>query len=206
MSERHPNTLPALRPNLSVPSTGPWVRIHQCPLTAKYPDDQSVYIDPAVAIAGQAVDICYDGQPLANGDALQGHWGIDGWQTVTDTPMAKRADGTWWATVIPACNAARLDYVFTDGRGTWDNHNGADWRQNLAASSTCSLVKVNFRVDNAYTVWGQHIYVIGDLHELGHWDTDRAVTMTPCTIPVGAPPSGYRPTLPCSSNSSGVTP
>lgn len=150
---------------------------------AKCPNNQIVYIDPTKAIAGQAVEICYAGQPLANGNALQVHWGIDTWQTVTDTPMVKRDDGTWWATVIPACNAAQLDYVFTNGRGSWDNHSGADWHQNLAASSTCSLVKVDFKVDNAHTVWGQNIYVVGDLPELGSWDTNRAVKMTPCNYP-----------------------
>jgi len=150
------------------------------------PNGQSVYIDPAKAVAGQPVDICYAGQALVGGSALQVHWGVDGWHNVADTGAAKKADGAWWATVKPPCSAAKLDYVFTNGGGAWDNNNGADWHQALAAAApgTCApRVTVNFKVDNATTVFGQNIYVVGDVPELGGWDPAKAPKMTPCNYP-----------------------
>jgi glucoamylase len=149
------------------------------------PNGQAVYIDPAKAVAGQPVDICYAGQPLAAGGALQLHWGVDAWQGVTDTAMAKQADQTWRATVKPPCKAAKLDFVFTNGAGAWDNNNGADWHQSLTPppAGSCAQVAVNVKVDNATTVFGQNIYVVGDLAELGAWNTNNAVKMAPCPYP-----------------------
>jgi glucoamylase len=154
-------------------------------VTATCPNNQTVYIDPSKAVAGQPVEICYADPKLASGSALQLHWGVDAWHAVTDTPMARKADGAWWATVTPACNATKLDYVFTNGMGAWDNNAGMDWHQNLDAApvGTCSLVTVNFQVDNAHTLWGQNIYVVGDAPQLGGWNTNQGVKMTPCSYP-----------------------
>ena len=149
------------------------------------PNDQDVYIDPANAVAGQPLEICYAGSTLINSSALQMHWGVDAWHRVTDTPMSRRADGTWWVKVTPICNSAKLDYAFTNGTGSWDNNSGADWHQALAAAApgACSQATVNFKVDNATTVTGQYIYVAGDLAQLGGWNTNQAVRMTPCNYP-----------------------
>ena len=36
-------------------------------------------------------------------------------------------------------------------------------------------VPVRFVVDDAETEWGENVYLVGDVHELGNWDVDRAV-------------------------------
>ena len=41
-------------------------------------------------------------------------------------------------------------------------------------------VQVTFKIDNAYTVWGQNVYIVGDCDELGNWDTDLAVGPAEC--------------------------
>lgn len=155
------------------------------PVTPHCPNNQTVYIDPSKAVAGQPVDICYADSMLANASAVQLHWGVDTWKSITDTPMSRHADGAWWATVVPACTAGKLDFVFTNGMGLWDNNGGMDWHQVLTppAAGTCSLVTVNFQVDNAHTLWGQNIYVVGNLPQLGGWNTDQAIEMTSCNYP-----------------------
>jgi glucoamylase len=154
-------------------------------VVAKCPNNGPVYIDPAKTVAGRPVEICYAGPALTSGSAVQLHWGVDSWQAVTDTPMVRKADGAWWATVTPACNAGTLDYVLTNGKGAWDNNGGQDWHQILgsAPSGSCQVVTVNFRVDNAHTQWGQDIYLVGDAPQLGGWNTSQAVKMSPCGYP-----------------------
>ncbi|MGB9773860.1 MAG: carbohydrate-binding module family 20 domain-containing protein [Bacteroidota bacterium] len=38
-----------------------------------------------------------------------------------------------------------------------------------------SIVPVTFTVQHAYTYWGQNVYVVGSVPELGNWDPDHAV-------------------------------
>jgi glucoamylase len=81
-------------------------------------------------VAGQPVIVRYAGSLAASATAITLHWGHDGWQNVTDTPMAKQADGSWTATVsVPA--GTGLNTAFQNQAGTWDNNGGADY--NLAA-------------------------------------------------------------------------
>ena len=40
---------------------------------------------------------------------------------------------------------------------------------------TNDQVSVRFIVNNAYTNWGQNVYLVGNVHELGNWDTNKAI-------------------------------
>ncbi|HEY0806687.1 MAG TPA: carbohydrate-binding protein, partial [Pseudonocardiaceae bacterium] len=81
-------------------------------------------------VAGQPVTVRYNGTLAGPASSITLHWGHDGWQGVTDTPMAKQGDGSWTATVtVPAGNG--LNTAFQNQSGTWDNNGGADY--NLAA-------------------------------------------------------------------------
>ncbi len=81
-------------------------------------------------VAGQPAIVRYAGSLAASATAITLHWGHDGWQNVTDTPMVKQADGSWTATVtVPA--GTGLNTAFQNQAGTWDNNGGADY--NLAA-------------------------------------------------------------------------
>lgn len=42
---------------------------------------------------------------------------------------------------------------------------------------------VNFSCANGDTVWGQNVYVVGDVPELGNWNTDNAVKLEPDNYP-----------------------
>ncbi|HEX4705894.1 MAG TPA: glycoside hydrolase family 15 protein, partial [Pseudonocardiaceae bacterium] len=81
-------------------------------------------------MAGQPVTVRYNGFLAGSASTVTLHWGHDGWQGVTDTPMAKQADGSWTATVtVPA--GTGLNTAFVNQASTWDNNGGADY--NVAA-------------------------------------------------------------------------
>ncbi|WP_440905260.1 carbohydrate-binding module family 20 domain-containing protein [Catenovulum sp. SX2] len=45
------------------------------------------------------------------------------------------------------------------------------------------LPRVEFKCDNATTVWGQNVYVVGNIAELGNWDTNQAFALQPTAYP-----------------------
>ena len=42
---------------------------------------------------------------------------------------------------------------------------------------------VTFHADNAFTQWGQNVFVVGDRPELGAWDATKAVALSPSSYP-----------------------
>lgn len=42
---------------------------------------------------------------------------------------------------------------------------------------------INFTCNNATTVWGQNVYVVGNNAQLGNWDTTKAVKLDPSNYP-----------------------
>ncbi|MBC8425960.1 T9SS type A sorting domain-containing protein [bacterium] len=89
----------------------------------------SVVWEPAEIVPGEPVTLTYDasGRPLAGAGGLIVHWGHDDWQGIVDTPLTHLGGNLWTATLIPPAWASSLEFVFTDGQGTWDNNGGADW-------------------------------------------------------------------------------
>ncbi len=47
----------------------------------------------------------------------------------------------------------------------------------------CTTVSVNFAVE-AYTIWGENIYVVGNRPELGNWNTNSGVALSAATYPI----------------------
>jgi alpha-amylase len=48
---------------------------------------------------------------------------------------------------------------------------------------SCGGTNVVFAVQNATTVWGQNVYVVGNTPELGNWDPSKAVLLSPSAYP-----------------------
>ena len=97
----------------------------------------SVTWAPAEIKPGEPVKITYDayGRPLSGADGVFLHWGHDDWQGVADAPMIHLGGDLWEITITPPAFTSSLEFVFTDGLGTWDNNGGADWRVPLAGSA-----------------------------------------------------------------------
>jgi alpha-amylase len=49
--------------------------------------------------------------------------------------------------------------------------------------SACNAANVTFNVANATTFWGQNVYVVGSVPELGNWNTSNAVLLSPTNYP-----------------------
>lgn len=83
--------------------------------------------DPAQPTAGSALTIIYTGF-LQDEPEVVLHWGVDGWQEVTDSAMEKQPDGSWRVTVdIPQAATSSFDCVFHNNAGNWDNNGGSDY-------------------------------------------------------------------------------
>ncbi len=91
---------------------------------------------PAEIVDGEPVEIVYDaaGRVLEGLSALSIHWGHDDWQDVADVFMTPLGGELWSVTVTPPAGSTSLEFVFTDGLGTWDNNAGADWIVFLAGT------------------------------------------------------------------------
>lgn len=81
----------------------------------------------------------------------------------------------------------QTEIVFNDGMGNWDNNGGNNY---ILQEGTWTLdsgtftagepniptnVSVTFRVHNATTYWGQSVYLVGNISELGSWNSDNAI-------------------------------
>lgn len=100
----------------------------------------SVSFSPKHPTAGDAVTIYYNasGGPLDNASTVYLHWGHDGWEDVTDTPMTYK-NGLWVVTIQTADGWGSLDFAFTDGN-VWDNNGGLDYHVFLRPSGIPSRV------------------------------------------------------------------
>lgn len=102
--------------------------------------DPAVSWAPAAPTAGGTLTITYD--PVAGAlpdatDPVRIHIGHSGWTGVlspdpvmTRNPQTQRFEYTY---SVPS-EAVSVDFVFTDGAGQWDNHQGADWHVPVTGS------------------------------------------------------------------------
>ena len=124
---------------------------------------------PENIVGGKPVTIYYMGT-LASSANLTMRWGYSGWSNVTDTPLTKRTDGFWSATITPPANANAINFVVTDGTN-WDNNGGGNW--NLAVTPAVDTsVTVSFKV-TAETRLGESVYITGGAAELGFWSASQ---------------------------------
>lgn len=91
-----------------------------------------VEINPETPIAGQNVTVTYDptGRNLSSAASVYLHYGFNQWTPTIapDALMTKNAQTGKWSLTIPVIpSATKLDIVFNNGAGTWDNNGGSDW-------------------------------------------------------------------------------
>lgn len=93
-------------------------------------DPAKLAINPVNPKPGEQVSITYDGF-LNSKSQVNMYWGYDGWTGVTTTAMTKSGE-TWSVTVtVPSAAKTKLNVVFNDGNGTWDNNNSSDYSVTL---------------------------------------------------------------------------
>lgn len=90
-----------------------------------------VTYSPDPPVCGQQCTISYNsvGRNLASVNPVRIHLGFNNWSTVisSDPAMAGSPGGIWTYTFPVTIDHKQIDCVFTDGSGTWDNNNNADW-------------------------------------------------------------------------------
>lgn len=100
----------------------------------------TVTLTPNPPVAGQNVTITYDstGRPLQGAPLVKLHYGFKNWATVIspDPNMSFDSGNSRWTITVPVVSTAtKLDFVFTNGSGTWDNNSGQDWHYNTSGAS-----------------------------------------------------------------------
>lgn len=85
----------------------------------------TVDYDSSTLTKGSQFTIYYNGS-LTNSSSIKIHWGINGWNNVSNTTMTKGSDGFWRATIILPASANTLNFCFTNG-SNWDNNNSGNW-------------------------------------------------------------------------------
>ena len=50
----------------------------------------------------------------------------------------------------------------------------------VPTSSNPNLIPVKFNINNAYTYWGQNLYIVGNIDELGNWNPANAIGPMEC--------------------------
>jgi len=129
------------------------------------------------------------------------HWDLIGWTRLgnTDHPatmaviMSDGAEGAkWMDTAKP--NTTYIDITghrtgtVTTNKDGWGNFpvNGGSvsvWVEDSGADPVTGKVNVAFICQDTETVWGQNVYVVGNIAELGRWDTDKARILDPKNYP-----------------------
>lgn len=87
----------------------------------------------ARAVQGRGLTLYYNG-PLKGSARVTLHWGFNGWTTIADKAMIRRADGAWEVGLSVPIDATTLDLAFTDG-ASWDANGGGDYHVPIAARS-----------------------------------------------------------------------
>ncbi|AZR72245.1 carbohydrate-binding protein [Anoxybacter fermentans] len=91
--------------------------------------DQGIKVEPTPIIAGQRVDIEYDGLlAKAGAQEIYLHAGFgrnDSWTNVMDIKMTRQ--GNRFVTRLAIEDETRFNFCFRDNAGNWDNNNGRNW-------------------------------------------------------------------------------
>ncbi|MCG8460524.1 MAG: alpha-amylase [Holophagales bacterium] len=125
------------------------------------------------------------------------HWDIIGWTRegtvahpesmavlITDGP----GGGKWMETgkanaTYVDITGHRSDTVTTNGAGWGDFQVNGGSVSVWVATATSSPVSAHFYCHNGTTVWGQNVYAVGSIPELGSWDPANAVLLSPNAYP-----------------------
>lgn len=151
--------------------------------------------------------------PCKGPEGLKVHYYGTNWSQVSIHYGLKKQAGPWttmpmspeqisgclpgWQVTLPVDPMVGIDFVFTDGT-SWDNNGRQDYHIENAnqiwvnaqshtistAAPPChSKVPIHFTCYNAWTTWGQDAYVVGNIEELGNWETPKAVKLNAVTDP-----------------------
>ncbi|WP_145446231.1 carbohydrate-binding protein [Mucisphaera calidilacus] len=97
---------------------------------------EGVVQTPVSPVAGELVTVTYDasGGVLSGAGSVWMHYGINDWATVYPDLLMNwdATEEVWSADIVLSDAAERLDIVFNDGSGVWDNNNGSDWHFDVA--------------------------------------------------------------------------
>lgn len=91
--------------------------------------DQGITVEPTPIIAGQRIEIQYEGL-LARAGAKEvylhsGFGRNDSWQDVSQMKMQRQ--GNKFVSHISVHDDTRLNFCFRDSADNWDNNNGLNW-------------------------------------------------------------------------------
>ena len=129
------------------------------------------------------------------------HWDIIGWTRLGDPAhpvsmaviMSDGEGGAKWMdtgkpdTAYIDMTGHRVEPVITnqDGWGEFGVNGGSVsvWVEQSILAGEDQEVKVVFTCHNGETSWGQNVYVVGSIPELGNWDTDKARILNPENYP-----------------------
>ncbi|MEQ8819123.1 MAG: carbohydrate-binding protein [Sumerlaeia bacterium] len=117
-----------------------------------------VELIPAEPLAGQHLAVIYDAAqgPLAGSGSMWLHWGRNGWNGTTQTPMERYSGTEWVANITLPEGTSTLDFAFTNGNGGWDNNGGGDWHVAVqsAAGQTITLSPFAMATVQSVTAYG----------------------------------------------------
>jgi alpha-amylase len=135
------------------------------------------------------------GAPTGNGPiylvgsiAQLGNWAPASAVTMTQS-------GATWSTTVTLPTSTYFEYKFiaktAAGVVTWEP--GSNHNYTTPASGSVSIpntwngstgtVQVTFN-ENATTFWGQNVFVVGSIAELGSWNTNNAIALSAATYPI----------------------
>lgn len=88
-------------------------------------------------------------------------------------------------------HAGKTFYDLTGNRSDTVTINADGWGEfkvnggsvSIWVPKTSTTSQITFTVNNATTVWGQNVYVVGNISQLGNWDPANAVQMAPSSYP-----------------------
>lgn len=91
-------------------------------------------VNPNPPQSGRSVTLTYTGS-LKDNNAINLHWGRNGWQNVTTTAMSK-VNNVWTLTMMVPEGTVALNFVFNNGSGAWDNNGGQDYHVTVVAPTS----------------------------------------------------------------------
>lgn len=91
--------------------------------------DQGIKVQPTPIIAGQRIEVQYEGLLARSGaQDIFLHAGFgrnNSWDDVTEVRMQRQ--GNRFVSQMSMENDSRLNFCFRDNAGNWDNNSGKNW-------------------------------------------------------------------------------
>lgn len=135
---------------------------------------------------GFAPDVCMHYRPQGGN-----------WTPVPGVKMQTAEMAGYTKLTVKLSQATQVEVAFNNCKDKWDSNNGQNYSFPVGISNydpartpkilggvpqPVTTVDVTFNV-NATTLWSQTVYVVGDIPELGSWNTGNAKPLLPTTYP-----------------------